>query len=364
MQELKELGSATASRNPKLHSLQALRAVAAIMVVVGHSFAEVEAVPGYTGLIGEGSFNYHFGVDLFFVISGFIMIYTTARSERSLAVARKFIVSRIVRIVPIYWLLTLVTLLLSYIFPSGFNRDFAELAKIFGSFFFIPVRSFELDTFRADVMPILGLGWTLNYEMFFYVIFAASLLMSVRRGAFFVIFTLGVVGIYGFWFDPTQTQIRFWSDSIIWEFGFGVALGLGTSKLVASRHLASWALITSGAVLYAAAHFLTWPHELRFLVSGIPALMVVAGTVKADLSTGVQIPRFMSTWGDASYSIYLSHIFIIRALKVIWIRLDLPEYALVFCVIGVGGSIAAGMALTRYVELPIQRGLKKVIQNS
>jgi exopolysaccharide production protein ExoZ len=151
----------------KLHALQVLRALAALMVVADHAVSYVATKQEVAlSLKNLAWFLGIFGVDIFFVISGFIMIYTSRDLFGTRLGFAKFAYRRIVRIVPLYWLATITAagLLLRHQFPSNF-----EIAT---SLAFVPAVTHPGEALR----PILWVGWTLNLEMFFYALFTVSLL--------------------------------------------------------------------------------------------------------------------------------------------------------------------------------------------
>ena len=110
------------------------------------------------------------GVDLFFVISGFIMVYSSEDLFGARGAWRTFLTRRLVRIVPLYWLTTAITIPL-----MSLTVDWQSLL---GSYFFIPYRAPS-----NAIVPLHGVGWTLNLEMFFYVIFAAAI-SSLKRSLY------------------------------------------------------------------------------------------------------------------------------------------------------------------------------------
>ncbi len=153
----------------ELQSIQALRAIAATSVILVH-------IP----FIGKGAF----GVDIFFVISGFIICYISSLNSDD------FLLKRVFRIVPLYWLGTFGVFLLALVVPAWLNATTANLTDLAKSLFLIPYKREDGGTF-----PMLFLGWTLEYEMFFYFAFglalvffkkwtslAASILLAARGG--------------------------------------------------------------------------------------------------------------------------------------------------------------------------------------
>ena len=161
----------------KLNSVQCLRASAIILVVAYHAAGHLGVFHPNYAILEFGQY----GVDLFFVISGFMMMVTTT----SKASPTIFIAKRLWRIVPLYWFITLVyvilLLLAPYLLPSG-TLDFGYIIK---SFLFIPSYG---PKFPDLIWPLVIPGWSLNYEMYFYALFAIALLLSAKyRGLVAVI---------------------------------------------------------------------------------------------------------------------------------------------------------------------------------
>ncbi len=153
----------------RLDNIQLLRALAALSVVITHTLHETGA--------HEQTLNLGFGVDVFFVISGFIMAQTSLREFGMAGAPLRFFLRRLARVAPIYWLLTTLMLAGSLIAPSLLNVPTGGLGHIVASYLFIP------DARGAGEMrPVLALGWTLNYEMFFYALFSLALLAPARWG--------------------------------------------------------------------------------------------------------------------------------------------------------------------------------------
>ena len=253
----------------KLAALQILRAVAALLVVVSHAILrQAEWAPTdpltshvaiYIGLLG---------VWIFFIISGFIMSYTYYDNFALHGAAGQFIASRIIRIVPIYWLATALEVALRLHHGAGLDVN-----KLICSLLFIPV-AVEPGPMVA-MRPTLGVGWTLNYEMMFYAAFASVLLLSRRKGLTVLIALMAGVVLTGTFFKPiTDTRaptnlIAFYSDPIILLFGIGVLIG------AAARWLKNAPAVRSHAVLLIAL--------AGFLVVDVTLFAAFVGTYPADV---------------------------------------------------------------------------------
>jgi exopolysaccharide production protein ExoZ len=342
-----------------LVNLQICRALAAVIVVIGHSLHDADTIAARAGIDAlQSQFNWGFGVDVFFVISGFIMVHVSASDFATPGAPWRFFSRRLIRIVPLYWALTTVLFVGSFIAPHLLNVPLGGLAHAVKSYLFIP-------DWRPDmsaVRPVMALGWTLNYEMLFYVLFAISMVLPLRAAIpiLTLIFIDGVLAKTAF--NIEQTQLSFWLDSLILEFLFGVYLALiyrAGWRLPALAAVALAALgvacLTTGII--EAVGLDTDIHILRF---GAPAAMLVAAATLAPTLPDSVLTRFGVRLGDASYALYLIHPFIIRPLREIWLRIAGPEWPLVgysaLCTIG---AIVAAFALHIFLERPMTRALQK-----
>lgn len=239
------------------------------------------------------------GVDIFFVISGFVMAYSGKKE------AAPFLESRFIRIVPMYWLITALTLckmLLVEINPSLGNSAHhvhTPLNYVLASFLFIPWRNS-----MGEILPLLGVGWTLQFEMLFYFCMAAVLTF---RGNLFRVLTPVMVGIaaIGIFKSSNWPAFTFLIDPIVLEFVFGVWIAWLVKKEIKINNIASASL---GAMGIFALLCLPFPSNvMRPIAYGIPAFCIVLSAVMLEKSYGHLLPRFMAFMGDASYSLYLAH---------------------------------------------------------
>lgn len=324
-------------------SLQYLRAVAAIMVVAFHAGETLAHMgPGPSGL----SFTVGLaGVDVFFVISGFIITVTSSRNGTT---PSEFMLKRFIRIVPLYWLLTGLIALVALIMPQMLGSTVLDARHFAASLLFLPWQHPVIDA----RLPLLIPGWTLNYEMMFYTLFAAALFLpkSWRLPSMLaVLFWLALIGRL---VNP-ESIAGFYMHPIILEFAAGMVIAeLWTRGVAVPRGLA-FAAITAGFVLLWLGTGSTLP---RLIGSGLPAAMIVAGAVFAETrrdKRGFRLPLLL---GDASYSIYLSHVIVLPVLAKGWVLAKLPQrdaYGLAFEVVTLAVCIAAGVLLYKLVEKPL-----------
>ncbi len=311
---------------PQLLSVQILRAAAAFAVVICH----VGITLNYWGkadlqwpLVGAA------GVDLFFVISGFIMVALSWDSFAQAGEPIKFFVRRLVRIVPLYWLLTT-------IYVVGGKYD---IWRAVGSYLFV---------WTGEQQPVVGVGWSLNFEMFFYVIFAACMMMP--RAVALVSLSAALIAV-------TLVRLPFYSDPIVLEFLFGVFVAIAYRRGVRLIPIARVLLVMVGvaAIIY-------WSDSVHDGFRwGVPAALIVAGAVLGSpIERRTPIVMALVAVGDASYALYLIHVPIVRVIADVMrsAGLDLVRIQPIYFVIATAAAIGAALLVYRFVELPLLALLK------
>ena len=281
------------SRVETIYNIQALRALAAYGVVIYHV---IDALNNY---IAHMDLSLKFpatGVDVFFVISGFIMAGTT---EARAPTPGQFALQRIVRIVPIYWLLTIVAGSLRLAGLKMFAIEHIGAGNFAKSLFFIP------DPARK---PILFVGWTLNYEMMFYAIFALCLFIRnirIRTAAIVgAIFLLWLVGRH----FPDGSFLGYISDGIILEFAAGILVWQLAARIRGSIFAAGFGVVLAFCGLLFCS--LRMPSQ-HLMVAPAAALLVLSVVILEE--RGVSCGKGLwKRQGDASYSLYLTHPFVIQ----------------------------------------------------
>ncbi len=314
------------AETPPLLSLQVLRAVAALLVLIHHAGYDADTIADRTARAAFGLdrfFDWGFGIHLFFVISGFIMV-RTARGYGSAKGGLVFLTRRIIRVVPLYWLMTSLVLLGAALAPELLNMPIGGLAVAMGSYLFVPVLRDG-----GELRPVLGQGWTLDYEMFFYVLFAVSMLLPRRVGlAGLASVMIGLV-LIGRFAHPANAALGVWTDTLLLEFLFGLAIGLlqeagaslGYRAAVAVATLGIVSAIAFGPACAACGGVQTWIDQ------GVPAALIVAACVLGPVWPVTRWTLVLAAIGDASYSLYLFHPFVIRVLRNAWLAVDAGDCA-------------------------------------
>lgn len=290
----------------RLIYIQALRAVAASLVVITHAAHDADAVAARLGRaamhVGQW-FDWTFGIHLFFVISGFVMAIL-ARGFAEAGGPARFLLRRVIRIAPLYWLLTAATIVGAALAPDLLNVPLGGVWPQVASFLFIPALRPN-----GEIRPALGQGWTLNYEMFFYAAFALTM-TAPRRYAFAALtVALTLLVWLGRDLTPAEPVLYTWTDSLLIEFLFGLWIGVARLRGVRLGRALAALLLAAGV---AAA---IWMDPLKgrvpapiFVVSGLPAASIVAaaGLTWRPSGEGAGL-RLAHLLGDASYSLYLVH---------------------------------------------------------
>lgn len=341
-----------ATTTPSLLTIQALRAIAALLVVTYHAFDlwAVRINPRASGAIWT---NGAAGVDIFFVISGFVMVVSSRRVLARPDAWKAFIRDRVKRIVPLYWLLTTLKLVLVFFFAGLALRSNLDLDYIVRSYLFLPVVDMT-----GHFRPLLPVGWTLTYEFLFYALFALALGLRVDVVRVLVPAFAAFVGLALLRTESWPAWTILFSTIVV-EFLFGVALAKVTLRGWLMPPLLALAAMLAGFTLILVVP--AGPENLRTLIWGLPALAIVAGAVSLETRVAKALPQWLLTLGDASYSIYLVHGFVLPVVGLGIIALHstsvtVQAFTVAACL--VVGSLA-GWLVYILVERPMQFSMKQ-----
>ncbi|HZO92712.1 MAG TPA: acyltransferase [Candidatus Baltobacteraceae bacterium] len=334
-----------------LGNVQALRAIAALMVVVVHVYAvESTYLPGRpwtTPFHVAGTY----GVDLFFVISGTVMVASTGAWFGTRGAARRFLERRFWRIYPPYWIVTAIVLAVYLVAPGATGAHRSAPPGVVASFLCLPQRG----------EPLLVVGWTLTYELAFYLVFALALCARIRFLPFFVAAWMLAVAAIGAFGPHGAPWVRVLGSPINVEFVFGILIGAAALRgaFVAPRTLLAIALAAIAIVCVATAYSGREYLEIawwRPWAVGLPMAVLVYASLGLERH-GILAPAWLRAQGDASYALYLWHVLVIGALGFVVGRLHAhgaPGRALIL----VGGyalSIAVSFVAYRRIERPLLR---------
>jgi exopolysaccharide production protein ExoZ len=333
---------------PRYSSIQYLRGLAATLVVASHAFlyplADAPLLYGRWGWLG---------VILFFVISGFIMVTVTGSGRFD---GSTFLRRRAVRVVPMYWAATLFTAALALAAPQIFKTMTFDWSQLWRSLLFVP---FYNET-SGGIHPIYKLGWTLNYEVYFYLCFAVLwFLGSAWRVVVLTILFAGLA-LYGNLASPGDDLTTFYTSYV--PLAFCAGMGLGLMALGTRRMASPFALWCAGMIgLLGLVVGLAWPAQV---VEDFTAFLGCLAFASSAVFLGMQLEAGMTqatlphAIGDASYSTYLSHIYVVGALS--WLAYAFldpgdPVAYLTIATLTIACAIATGWLLHVSIERPLAR---------
>lgn len=339
-----------------LVSIQYLRAVAALMVVFHHSLKQIDDYSDNLIITNIGAA----GVDIFFIISGFVIWLVTCKKDDSII---NFLLKRVVRVVPIYWAVTMLIVVVCVSYPSVFKTTIVGFWPVVKSLFFIPHYSLA---FPESIFPILVPGWTLNYEMFFYFVFSASFLFKrklIFLGAIFVSLVL-----LGFVVKSESAVFLTYTNSLLLEFLAGVLIGKCYTEGWLSRVsvLNASSLIFLSVLFFAISMFFFNDGESdRVIKWGGPSLLLIIGVISLEIHNKIHVKKLFIFVGDASYSIYLLHILALGLLRFLWVKVvdvgDSTFEAYFFVVVCVVFSTFIGCVVHKLIEDPLTKCIRKLL---
>ncbi len=333
---------------PLLTNIQLLRFFAAAAVLIGHA--------GDLFMPGNAAWRaipWSGGVDVFFVISGFVMTYLTQGQFGAPGAPRAFLIRRIIRIVPPYWLFTTLMIASVLLFGEHVLHTGVNGTAIATSYLFVPWPRPD-----GELNPLLSQGWTLNYEAFFYAVFALALFW--RRGIAWLAAAFLAMAMVHPAIPAALFILKFWTNPIILEFLAGVGLGL---LFLRGGRLPWWAsamLIAVAVAIFLMTEPLAPGAFRRLFHAGLPALLLCASLALAPEPRSIgRIRRALVMGGDASYTLYLVHTFALNAAVIAWQRSGFGWPAMAMSV-AICATIAGAIVFYRSIERPMTDVLHSV----
>lgn len=346
----------------RIQNIQALRGAAVLFVVFLHLFSVERKYGGLETILPDILQFGIFGVDMFFVISGFVMVTVTRGKFRDVRYAATFMYRRLSRIYPLYWVYTLLVLAVFLIQPSWVNSKQGNQVYILESFLLIP----------SHYLPLVMVGWTLVHEIYFYIIFSLALLLFPEKRLPLVLAGWGGIVVLGsVLFAVTNPTLRILLHPLTLEFIGGCFLAIAYHKRVFKAKpaifiacaVSALALSISGYYVFTAVTGTIEPlYWWRVFILGVPALVIVHCLINAERS-GYLVNRYLIRIGDASYSIYLSHILSLSVVGRIWGIFSVNGLAdnVVVLPIALVFVIIVGLASYSLVERPLLRLCRKIV---
>lgn len=285
----------------ELISIQYLRAVAALGVVVWHA-------QGQVGLANTTVLQA--GIEVFFVISGFVMwLILDQRPVSALTFLRK----RFTRVVPLYWLLTTVMVILLLAAPQLLQSTRFDVVHVLTSYLFIawpnPVEG-------VGLKPVMIPGWTLNYEIAFYVLLAIGLTMKAAWRDGFVIGILLALSVAA-WL-PLPPVLAFYASPFMAEIALGMGLAMAMKRWPRAFSHGGWMVAAGGLLLMLGASRIDAQAHDRLIWFALPVTLMVAGVIGLERAGRLPVVPGLKAIGDASYPLYMIHPVLLSAMAQGW----------------------------------------------
>jgi peptidoglycan/LPS O-acetylase OafA/YrhL len=340
--------------------IQALRGIAILAVVVFHLMSIEKKYSGGDLLLPDFLLLGQSGVDLFFVISGFVMVTVTRGHFARNREVRRFLWSRLSRIYPTYWFYFFLTAAVFLIRPNWVNLSQGHQAELFSSFFLLPNRQ----------LPLVMVAWSLIHELWFYAVFAVLLKFNEKRLLSSLLVWGMIVAIANAFATFTTTAtlsagVRIALHPYTFEFIIGALVAIFVSsecsRKISSRmsFMGVIVLLLVGLPLVYVFDILKDAGILRVSIIGTLYGLLVLSLATLEREKKFIVPRFLQSVGDISYTVYLSHVLILSALGRLWAMANPARNSLVdnmiACLVMVASVVSYGWIGYRLVEQPILR---------
>lgn len=340
-----------------IYNIQALRGFAVLLVVFYH-IIPIELKYNPTFIVMPNFFKIgNIGVDIFFIISGFIMVFVTKNYSKSKKDFFKFLYLRVTRIYPLYWFYSIILLPILFIRPEWINSSQAGQVNLLSSFLLIP----------SETLPLIMVGWSLIHEIYFYIIFGLFILFFNRdKLPYFAFSWLLFIIIPNLLLEYNTPILKLVLHPLTIEFIFGIFIGIYFINYSKKIYFSKLFLLLSFVGLlfisfYVDAHSMNnWERILFF---GFPSAFIVFFAIEVE-KTGFILNKTLIKLGDMSYSIYLVHLLSLNLVAKIFNIFLIPnllfEILMVISMIIV--TLFSGFLSYRYIEQPIIIYSQKIYQ--
>ena len=338
-------------------SIQYLRAIAVILVVLNHIiWKNIQA--------GGSSMQWwhdagSFGVDIFFIISGYIMVYITQNMHKKPNSVRVFLKKRFIRIIPLYWFYTLIALSIFILLPERVNSSGGDTEIL---------KSFLLLTLGANEHYLVGPGWTLHDEFLFYIVFSFGLLLNKKVGIITVIAILLFPLFLTIFFSTfiSTEQMSYYVDNFLnkrfVEFAFGMLLYFLLLKFKKIHWTISLLSLATGSMLFYHLYSGGRLIDIYHIEKGVSAFLLCFGVISLEYFWKKRECKFLTLLGNASYSIYLSHPFVLVAVLMANTKFQniIPQNELVLMALMLIFSLFSGYISYLFIENRLIQWTKKL----
>jgi exopolysaccharide production protein ExoZ len=333
----------------QVESIQFLRFFAAFIVVVYHAelALKVYDLSGFSYVdltdffaIGQS------GVHIFFVISGFVMIYTTKGMDRGYRSVVIFLYRRFARIYPIYWICCILYLLFHATLLKNSNMDAVSIVK-------------ALALWPGYSSGIIGPGWTLSYEIYFYICFSLTLFFPVVPALIAMTIAMSAIVVLGAVFELRGTELHVLTNPLLLEFLLGAWIAMvDPSRYRISKRLPDL-MIGAALVMFLVPAGFDAQDVPSVLSLGVPSALIVLGLVLLERQG--RLPNWVRSWsnqGNGSYSLYLLHNLVIDLVLTGLVALGaVAAFGWLWGIAAIVASCIASNYVHLWLEKPVHRYL-------
>jgi peptidoglycan/LPS O-acetylase OafA/YrhL len=331
-----------------IESIQIMRGIAAILVILLH--ISVKGAQYGNGAL-KGFDIGGCGVDLFFIISGYIMCASTINRHLNFG---EFMLHRVRRIIPLYWLTTTIAWMIFLYKPEMVNSSGGE-TSIWASYTLFPTGAKYLN----------GNGWTLTYEFIFYILFGLVIQKGTYKAMVVSSVMLLALVVAGLVVSYDQATFNIVTANLNLEFIYGMGcFYLFNKKIVKPTATMGISLSLAGALLLTAEAIFKIPNQEmnRGWLWGLPMLLVFAGFLCLEgfiKGSASGLKKSLLALGNSSYSLYLFHPFTLSAAAIVLKRMHMDANPYLFAAVLFIVTVMAGYLVYLYVERPLMRVSKK-----
>jgi exopolysaccharide production protein ExoZ len=336
-------------------SLEYLRVIASFMIILFHAHSISLRHADQQGLSYFSVPIFWYGcIDLFFVMSGFLMIHMSRNLYGRSGGLRNFLLRRITRTPPLYWVYTIGIAAIFTITPTLSSQGTVGWKWLVGSMLFYPM--------ARD--PIIAIGWTLEYEVFFYIVIGLSILLPYRWGWKFALSALiGAVSLgiaLGVKANPWGT----WTNPLLLDFAIGICVAVTYYSGVSLSRIGTWIAVILGLVLICVLHRLTPRDLLRPATAGAGVGLIVAAATMTETPWRLgRFHRFAHELSNQTYTMYLCHILVLKLFESLYFRFFTGFGAdITFILVGFIVVVIVSRGLYVIGERPITEYLRQLLK--
>ena len=348
-----------------INSIQFLRGFAALAVVIHHTGGYVKRYFEPTVLFGD-KFSIGFaGVDLFFVISGFIIHFTSKNYFNNPSKLKEYLQKRFIRVYPIYWIITTILFFSSWLIVLLLNRNIFSIG--YPNTVSAYIQTYLLLPLHFAINPVT---WTLSYEIFFYLCFA---ILIISKRLWIIPALILVVSFYNIFINiPAVVEVKlnyfnFFFSGYNFEFMFGFLIFQFYEKIKLSNIISVILLIISISIIvlfgYAIGDYDSYKRVLTF---GLPSGLILLSLLNLENNDAISFPKFTLTLGDASYALYLIHFPMMLLMNKIPQILGYnftAEQEVLYSYFIIFSIIISSVYIHKWIEIPVAKKLNSLLKD-